>query len=94
MEQCGFKAVLRIAKRTKGSKIMSKLEELEQKLADTKAAYTVAYVDADIKAAYVTAETKAALAAYKAAYDAYEDAEAAYVKAVDELKEYKEQDNE
>jgi phage-related tail fiber protein len=74
---------------------MSKtLEQLEKKVVDAKAAYTAAYVDADTKAAYVTAETKAALAAYKAAYDAYEDAEAAYVKAVDELKEYKEQDNE
>jgi hypothetical protein len=70
------------------------VEARKKRVVDTKAAYTAAYVDADTKAAYVTAETKAALAAYKAAYDAYEDAEAAYVKAVDELKEYKEQDNE
>ena len=49
---------------------MSKLEELEQKVVDTKAAYTVAP-------------------------DAYRDAAlAAYVKAINELKEYKERDNE
>jgi hypothetical protein len=74
---------------------MSKtLEQLEKKVVDAKAAYTAAYVDADTKAAYVTAETKAALAAYKAAYASFVDAEAAYVQAMDELEQYKEQDNE
>ena len=70
---------------------MSKLEELEQQVEDTKADYTAAYVDADIKAAYIAADTKPAYDAYKAAYASFEDASAAYVQAIDELKEYKEQ---
>ena len=70
------------------------VEARKKRVVDTKAAYTAAYVDADTKAAYVTAETKAALAAYKAAYASFVDAEAAYVQAMDELKEYKEQDSE
>jgi hypothetical protein len=69
---------------------MSKQEQLEKKVADTKAAYS------DASAAYAAADTKAALYGYidYAALAAYKDAGAAYVQAMDELKEYKEQANE
>ena len=69
------------------------VEARKKRVADTKAAYTAAYVDADTKAAYIAAEAKPAYAAYKAAYASFVDAEAAYIKAVDELKEYKEKAN-
>ena len=78
---------------------MSKQEQLEKKVVDAYAAYVdagaveaaaayLAYV------AYVAAETKAALAAGAYAAAAYVDTGNNYIKAMDELKEYKEQDNE
>ena len=77
------------------------MSELEQKALDAKAAYA-AYVDAlaaDAYAAWVAyrdADNKGALAAdaYVDATATYVDTGAAYIKARDELEEYKEQDNE
>ena len=74
---------------------MSKLEELEQKALDTKAAYSdayAAYASADTKGS-LAADTKAAEIAY-AAYTACVDAAGAHLQAMDELEEYKEQANE
>ena len=66
---------------------MTKQEQLEKKVADTKAAADAAY------AAYVTAYDDEAAAAY--GDDDYVDAADAYLKAMDELENYiKEQVNE
>jgi hypothetical protein len=70
---------------------MNELERLEKKVADTKAAADSAYNaydDVDL-ADYI--DHAAAYDAYAAALAAYRDTGAAYIKAVGELKEYKEQ---
>jgi len=73
---------------------MTKQEQLEQKVADTKAAADSAYDaydDVDL-ADYI--DHAAASAAYAAANAAHVDAEAACVKAMNELEQYiKEQAN-
>jgi hypothetical protein len=66
---------------------MTEQEKLEKRVADTRAAYALA---TDPTAAYSYA-WDAYTGTY--AYAACVDAEAAYLKAMDELKEYKEQDN-
>jgi hypothetical protein len=84
---------------------MTELEQLEQKVLDTKAAYTGAYADAKAakaaaaitKAAFLDAEAvhSAAYYAALAAATTRSALVAAYVKAMDEIKEYiTEQDNE